>query len=254
MRLRISDADPLSVEDRTQIAGPIEQGRADNSLAVQEHDTNWDPLGAPAHASFSPSVALGDEGFAAQIRAVLSALTHEQNTHRLLQRIVVTGVNMKDRARIVAASLATVCANSGYRVLLIDADFNRPSFHHMFGVSNRLGLSTLLSSPDAPHHLPQATSIPNLAVICAGPSVQNYSSLIAREQVFHRLQPLARSFDYMIIDAGSLAPAQVARLSAGADNVVVTVEEHVSSLRDLANMVQILQAEGVPHPAVLMVE
>lgn len=254
MRLRISDDDDLLVADRPQIGNLTKPSQLDDALEEQKYGANWDPLGVPAPTPFSPSAALGDENFAAQIRAVLSALTHEQNTQRSLQRIVVTGVQMKDRARIVAASLATVCANSGYRVLLIDADFDRPSLHHMFGISNRLGLSTLLSSPDAPHHLPQATSIANLAVICAGPPVQNCSSLIARERVFHRLQPLARSFDYMIIDAGSLAPALVARLSAGADNVVVAVKEHVSSLRDLANMVQILQAEGVPHPAVLMIE
>jgi hypothetical protein len=43
-------------------------------------------------------------------------------------------------------------------------------------------------------------------------------------------------------------------LSTGVDNVLIAVKEHVSSMRDLANMVHTLRAEAVPEPSVLMIE
>lgn len=233
----------------------VEAGMVKQALDQQNRETSSGGLLTPTQVMpAEPDVVLGDPVLADKLRDVLSALTQGQDIHRTPQRIVISGVHVAHKARMMAASLGTACANSGYRVLLIDADLDQPSLHRTFGISNDLGLSKLLSGSDAPHHLVQRTSIANLAVICAGPPVRNYSSLIAREQVFHRLEPLARAFDYMLIDTGALAPALVARLSAGADNVVIAVEENVTSMRDLANMVELLQAEGVPHPVVLMIE
>ena len=139
-------------------------------------------------------------------------------------------------------------------MLLVDANFKRPSVHRSFGLSTSMGLSTLLSSPNPPHALPQATNVPNLAAITIGPDCPNWSSLLNRERIFHRLEPLAASFDYMVVDCGNLEPSLVGRVSAGADNVVVAVKEHVSSMRELANIVETLRGEGVREPAILMVE
>jgi Mrp family chromosome partitioning ATPase len=195
-----------------------------------------------------------DRALAGQLRELLTTLSHGQAIQRTPQRIVVTGVHTETEASFLATSLAMTCAGSGYRVLLVDANFERPMVHRNLGLSNKLGVSTLLSSADPPHTLPQATAFPNLAAITIGPPCPNLSSLLTREQLFHRLQPLAGSFDYMIVDCGGLAPALVARISGGADNVLIAVKEHVSSMKELSNIVETLRGEGVREPAVLMVE
>jgi Mrp family chromosome partitioning ATPase len=190
---------------------------------------------------------------AGELRGLLNVLAQGQVAQRTPQRLVITGVHTETEASFLATNLARTCAESGYRVLLVDANFSRPSVHRTFGLSTSLGLSTLLSSANPPHALPQATQIPNLAAITIGPDCPNWSSLINREQIFHRLEPLAASFDYMIVDCGNVAPSLVGRISGGADNVVVAVKEHVSSMRELQMIVETLRSEGVVEPAVLMV-
>lgn len=189
-----------------------------------------------------------------QLRELLTVLAQGQAVQRTPQRLVITGVHTETEASFLAQNLALTCARSGYRVLLVDANFKAPSVHRSFGLANSAGLSNLLSSSNPPHSLPQATPVPNLAAITIGPDCPNWSSLLNREQIFHRIQPLAGSFDYMLIDCGNLDPSLVGRVSAGADNVVVAVKEHVSSMRELANIVETLRGEGVREPAILMVE
>ena len=195
-----------------------------------------------------------DRQFAAQLRELLTTLSHGQALQRTPQRIVVTGVHTEKEASFLATSLAMTCAGSGYRVLLVDANFERPMVHRNLQLSNKLGVSSLLSSSDPPHTLPQATAFPNLAAITIGPPCPNLSSLLTREQLFHRLQPLAPSFDYMIVDCGALSPSLVARISGGADNVLIAVKEHVSSMKELSSIVETLRGEGVREPSVLMIE
>lgn len=192
--------------------------------------------------------------YAEELKHVLAMLGKDHSVRRATQRVVVAGVNSGFDASRIAWGLALTSAGSGFRVLLVDANLNRPAAHQQFGVSNDFGLSDLLVSADSPHRFPQSTQMPNLAVIAAGPKLSIYASLLAREQVFHRLQPLARYFDYIIADAGSLTPALLARVSEGADNVILTVRQHVSSMHELASVVRTLRDVDAPEPSVLMIE
>lgn len=192
--------------------------------------------------------------YAGELKAILSSLAEGQSLHNTPQRIVVAGVRTGADASMVARGLATTCAASGFRVLLVDADIEHPTVHRDFGISNEFGLTDLLSSSDSPHRLAQQTGLPNLAVITAGFKISNFASLLARERLFHRLQPISHHFDYIIADAGTLSPALVGRISADADSVVVAVKEHVSSIREVNSMLRSLQAEAGPEPAILMIE
>jgi Mrp family chromosome partitioning ATPase len=188
------------------------------------------------------------------LKRVLATLAKGNSGHRTTQRVVVAGANTGTEASRIAWGLALTSAASGFRVLLVDTNLNRPAAHAQFGLSNDFGLSDLLLGADSPHRFPQSTRIPNLSVIAAGTHASTYASLLARGRVFHRLQPLAKYFDYIIADAGSLAPALMARVSEGADNVVVAVRRHASSMHELASLVRTLRDEDAPEACVLMIE
>ncbi len=192
--------------------------------------------------------------YADDLKHVLATLAKGHSVKRSTQRIVVAGVNTEFDASRVAWGLALTSAGSGFRVLLVDANLHRPAAHTQFGVSNDFGLTDLLFGSEAPHRFPQSTPVPNLAVITAGPKLSVYAGLLSREQLFHRLQPLAKYFDYIIVDAARLTPALVGRVSEGADNVIVTAKQHGSSLRELATLVRTLRDAGAPEASVLMLE
>ncbi|RST32021.1 hypothetical protein HMF7854_15110 [Sphingomonas ginkgonis] len=191
--------------------------------------------------------------FVGELRNLLTTLAKGHAVQRTPHRIAVSGAQAEADAPFITASLAITCAGSGYRVLLVDAGLDRPRLHDSFALSPSPGVTELLSSLEPPHLFVQPTSVPNLSLIGAGAPVANYSSLLSRERLFHRIEPLANRFEYIIVACGSLPPSLVGRVAGGADSVILAVKENVSSLRDLSSVVEVLDREGIANPAVLMV-
>lgn len=96
---------------------------------------------------------------------------------------IITSPGPAEGKSVTAANLAVAMAAAGVRVLLVDADLRRPKLHQIFGLPNKVGLTTLLSA-DPGRNMPQAengvnlsngcreclqeTSIPGLRVITSG--------------------------------------------------------------------------------------
>ena len=87
-----------------------------------------------------------------------------------VRSLVVTSARPHEGKTTTAANLAIVLAQAGKRVLIVDADFRRPSLHRLFGVPNAAGLSTLFLQPDIPvASLGIQTAYENLMVLPTGP-------------------------------------------------------------------------------------
>ncbi len=65
---------------------------------------------------------------------------------RAPKTLLVTSSVPAEGKTTTAVNTATVLAQTGASVLLIDADMRRPRLHHVFGMSNSEGLSAILSS------------------------------------------------------------------------------------------------------------
>src|SRR4029078_12978620 len=61
------------------------------------------------------------------------------------RQIMVTSALPEDGKSSTAINLAVVLAQSGRRVLVVDADLRRPRLHPVFGRGGERGLSTILS-------------------------------------------------------------------------------------------------------------
>ena len=59
---------------------------------------------------------------------------------------IITSANPQEGKSLTTANLAVTVANAGLQVLLIDADLRRPRIHEIFGLTNEVGLSTLLAA------------------------------------------------------------------------------------------------------------
>jgi capsular polysaccharide biosynthesis protein len=63
---------------------------------------------------------------------------------RPLRTLLVTSAGPSEGKSTVAANLATVLAQSGQRVILVDCDLRRPNVHRIFGVGNQRGMTSIL--------------------------------------------------------------------------------------------------------------
>ena len=229
----------------------------DGELAPSQGRLVPSARGNQVQAYAAPAAAIRrrtNSKFAQEMRQIVERLGATPCAPNMPRKITVAALGADTDGASLCASLAVTCSAGGYQVLLVDGNIDRPRLHEMFGVSNTVGLSNLLGDRYPPNHLPQATSIPNLALISAGPRVSNHASLLLRERVLHRLDPIARAFDFIILDCTGLVPALVARSGSGSDNVVVAVKRHKSSMRALQDLVGALGDEGIENPSVVMIE
>ena len=139
--------------------------------------------------------------------------------------LLVTSPMLGDGKSTVVANLGIVLAQSGQRVILLDADLRRPSLHKIFALRNRPGLSRLFVQPPLELEAAiQPTDIPGLFVIPAGYLPPNPLELVGSDKMSGVLRQALEQADIVIIDAPPVtAVSDAAVLAKRVDGVLLVV-------------------------------
>jgi len=151
-----------------------------------------------------------------------------------LQVIVVTSSKPGEGKSTTCANLAVAYAQTSKKVLLIDADMRKPSQHHLFGKSNRLGLTTALFRQKELQDVIQQTNTDDLAIISAGPTPPNPSELLASKRMAALLETARERYDVVIIDTPPLMYVTDAQIAAAQSDGVILVVEAGKVKKDVA--------------------
>ena len=114
--------------------------------------------------------------------------------------LVVTSSTPNEGKTIVSCNLAAALAQTGERVLVVDADMRRPSVDGVLALSPGPGLSNLLVGQAKPSQVLQQTSVDNLWALQAGHPPPNPSELLGSPAFSKLLRELERHFSWIIID------------------------------------------------------
>lgn len=148
--------------------------------------------------------------------------------------VQVTSPVAGDGKSTLAGNLAVAIANSGKRVLLVDADLRRPTVHKVFGLGNKNGVSTVVSGACQLHDATHDTEVENLHILTCGPRPDNPSEMLLSPEFEQLLEYVRTAFDFVVIDSPPiLAVTDPASVAARADGVIVTLRLAKRS-RDLA--------------------
>jgi capsular exopolysaccharide synthesis family protein len=98
-------------------------------------------------------------------------------------------------------NLATVLAQSGKRVLLVDADLRKPTAHQRFKLDNSVGLTSYLTHQADAAAVIQSTPIEGVSVITAGPLSPNPVELLSSERLQELFALVPEQFDIVILDS-----------------------------------------------------
>lgn len=116
-------------------------------------------------------------------------------------RVMFTSATPGDGKTTVSVNTAIAFAQTGMRVLIIDADLRKPMVHRFFGVSSRNGLSNVLSGQSNVEDVIQRLEkIDNLCVIPSGIFPPNPSELLTGKYFDIMMEKLDKMFDVIIID------------------------------------------------------
>ena len=133
--------------------------------------------------------------------------------------LVVTSTGLGEGKSLVATNLAVSLAQTGQRVLLIDADMRRPRVHHILKRSPEPGLSNLLvGHSKASEVVLSVPGVANLWSISAGRLPPNPAELLASQRFKDLLASLRDHFQWIIIDTPpvlAVADAAIAAHVAG---------------------------------------
>ena len=138
--------------------------------------------------------------------------------------ILVTSAHESEGKTTSVANLAASFAETGQRVLVLDADLRSPDTHNLFDVPQGAGISDYISDPgDASlEALVRPTSVPGVRIITAGTRLAHPASMASR--MGHLLAEAREMADVVIIDtAPLLAASDVFDILPMVDTVLLVV-------------------------------
>ena len=148
--------------------------------------------------------------------------------------LLVTSPSPGDGKTTMASNLAVAIAQSGRRVLLIDADMRKPMQHRIFNLKDEVGLSSVLLGQSKLEQSIQRTAIENFDVLPCGPLPPNPSEILNSQQFLDMVNLLCLRYDQVVIDSPPVEPVTDARILAASCDVTVLVLRAEKSTRRLS--------------------
>lgn len=114
--------------------------------------------------------------------------------------LMITGPSPGVGKSFVSANLGAVLAQTGQKVLVIDADMRKGHLHRYFRSENKTGLSAYLSGQSTKEDIIQSSSIDNLDFIARGKAPPNPSELLMHERFKALMDSLSDEYDLILVD------------------------------------------------------
>jgi len=149
------------------------------------------------------------------------------SSDKQLKAIVITSSVPKEGKSEVSANLAAAIAQVGRKVLLVDADMRHPSQHHLWELTNSVGLSNVLVG-EADFNIAVQKVMPGLDILPAGVIPPNPVALLDSKRMASLMETFSKNYDFVIVDTPPLAGiADAPIVGKMADGILLVVRPGV---------------------------
>lgn len=165
-------------------------------------------------------------------------------TDQVARSIVVTSARQQEGKSTIAANLALALAQGQRRVLIVDADLRYGCQHHIWGVSNTVGLSNVLvgqvQMAGAIHEIRA-----NLHVLTGGTVPPNPLVLLDSSAMARLVEGLTEQYDFVVFDSPTvIGTADSTILNRLVDGSLIVTRLGLVEVEQLKAMRQFLIQSG----------
>jgi succinoglycan biosynthesis transport protein ExoP len=123
-------------------------------------------------------------------------------------------------------NLATIFAQNGQRILVVDSDLRRPTLHKILHVSNTVGLTDFLLKQRSLDDVIQKTKVPTLDFMASGKLPSSSMSILGSAQMKETIQELKRRYEFIFFDSPPLLGVSDASILASEMDMVLQVIQY----------------------------
>jgi capsular exopolysaccharide synthesis family protein len=213
-RYVVEQAAALSRPIRRELSHPV------ISSSPERHTGAPPPVAQSARGKLvvTPEIEPGSIEQYRRLAATLDALQSQGG----LRSLMVSSALPREGKTLTVTNLALTLSESyRRRVLLIDADFHRPSVHELFGIANAVGLADALHSSDGRLRAVQVSA--TLSVLPAGRITDSPTAALSSNRLRTLVADVASSFDWVLLDTPPVGMLTDAHLVARATDGVLFV-------------------------------
>lgn len=146
-----------------------------------------------------------------------------------------------------ACNLAVMLAQSGSRVILIEADLRRPRAVGYLGLPGAVGMTDVLLGRCTEDEATQVWGDDLFAVLASGSLPPNPGDLLASQQARQLIGRLRDRYDIVLVDAPPLLPfADAASIAPSCDGAILMVRHGRTRTEHIRRSVEALKAVDVP--------
>jgi non-specific protein-tyrosine kinase len=204
---------------------------------------NWKDKAKPSLVSLVEPTSSAAEAYRS-LRTSIQFLAVDSPLH-LLQ---TTSAREEEGKTTTVANLGVAFAAAGERTLIICCDLRRPRIHEFFGLSNEVGLTSLLLG-----RMPLGEAIQPvpgqelLYLLASGPLPANPSEVLQSKPMARIIEEVRTTVDKVLIDCPPVIPVTDAvALSSAVDATLLVASGKNSHARAVARAVELLEQVNAP--------
>jgi succinoglycan biosynthesis transport protein ExoP len=143
-----------------------------------------------------------------------------------MNTVAVVSAGAGEGKSTTVCNLATVFAQSGQRVLMVDSDLRRPTLHKLMGVANNLGLTNYLLKQNTLEEVIQRSKQDNLDFMASGKLPSSSLGILSSAQMKDLIHELKLRYDFVFFDSPPIMGVSDASILASEVDMTLQVIQY----------------------------
>ena len=143
-----------------------------------------------------------------------------------LNTVAVVSAGAGEGKSTTVLNLATVFAQSGQRVVVVDSDLRRPTLHKLLRLTNNLGLTNYLLKQNSLDEVIQTTNLPTLDFLASGKLPSSSLGILSSSQMKDLIGELKQRYDFVFFDSPPIMGVSDASILASEVDITVQVIQY----------------------------